>query len=191
MNASSSSSEPLSYTDYEWDALTTQSWASRVAWIWTNKTAGWKSQIMWVWGQGDTYQMTTHLTCCYSDWRRRLLGMPTSPGTWCLWNWCIDHQGQTWVEWRKNVWMIWGPESHSFVGTTCLYYLVIPKSDTLMTWFSPTKQFLAAWSRDRQTKGKGKLLVNNQYKESPIIISVFWVSMCCCTRALQMWIKLH
>lgn len=64
----------------------------------TSKTSGWQSWILWVWGQRDTHQMTTHLTCCYSDWRRRLPGMPTSLGTWCLWNWCTDHQGRTWVE---------------------------------------------------------------------------------------------
>lgn len=90
-------SEQLPHIDYQWDALTTQSWAGRVPSL-TNKTGGWQSSIMRVWGQDDTHQMTTHPTCYYSDWRRRLLGMPTSLGTWCLWNWCIDHQGRTWVE---------------------------------------------------------------------------------------------
>lgn len=54
-------------------------------------------------GPGDTHRMTTHPTCCCSDWRRRLPGTPTSPGTWCPWSWCTDHQGQTWEDSRESM----------------------------------------------------------------------------------------
>lgn len=118
-------------------------------------------------GQGDTHRMTTHPTCCCSDWRRRLPGTPTSLGTWCPRSWCTDHQGQTWEESGESVQECSrnpSPPSRGWAGTVSLSYLVIPKSDTLMTWFSPTRQFRAAWTGGSQQKGKRDCwwIINNE-----------------------------
>lgn len=174
------------HTDYQGDALITQSPGQEELPDLTNKTADGQSWITWVWGQSDTHQMTTHLTCCCSDWRRRLPGMPTSPGTWCLWNWCTDHQGRTWAESGERMSECSGGLSP--LPETLLTprpHITLSSQSQTPWWldFLPLNNF---WQPGMET-GKQKEkenLVDKQFKESPKI-SVLCVSLCPWSRALR------
>lgn len=101
--------------------------------------------------------MTKRLIWCCSCCRRKPPGQTIWLETWCPWSWCTDHQGQSWKTKRREraeqpPCPLPAPRVQPWWR-----YLDIPKSDTLTTWDSPTRQFRAACKK-RRCKGRRSAL---------------------------------